>query len=640
MNRIHKLPIQLANQIAAGEVVERPASVVKELLENSLDAKSTRISIDIEQGGQKLIRIRDNGSGIVKADLPLALDRHATSKIQQVDDLAQIATLGFRGEALPSIGSVSRLELASRTVGEMEGWQVESNGGLGISELAPSAQSQGTTVTIRDLFFNTPARRKFLRTEKTEFRHIEDVVRWVALAYPEVAIRLQHNGKLVRDYPQASDQTAWLWRIELILGKNFSESAIFVDVDRAGMQLRGWIGAPTASRSQPDQQFFFVNGRIVKDKLVNHAVKQAYQDVLYHGRHPVFVLFFDIAPERVDVNVHPTKHEVRFRESREVHSFLTHMIKEAIADTCPGEQIDYETGEIIASGNAVDHAQNPSFESQSKRVDQTGDNELRPYGASSENVPKTESLNLGEPESPKYQYQSRPVSRGNTSRGELHSPVSSAAEKGRISIRPYGENQPDNSEEFPLGHALGQIHNIYILAENAQGLVVIDMHAAHERITYEQMKASHQKQGIRAQQLLVPVSLAVSGQEADLAEESQAELKKLGLGLDRAGPTALVVREIPALLANADAEKLVRDVLADLVEHGATSRIEERINEVLATMACHGSVRAGRKLTLPEMDALLREMEQTERSGQCNHGRPTWRQLSLDDLDALFLRGQ
>ncbi len=617
MNRIKRLSSQLSNQIAAGEVVERPASVLKELLENSVDARATRVWIDIEEGGQRLVRVRDNGSGILQEDLALALDRHATSKVRSVDDLGKIMTLGFRGEALPSIASVSRLQLTSHAEGAEKGWRIFCNGGGDIEPPQPDPHPQGTTVEVRDLFFNTPARKKFLRTDKTEFRHIEDVIRRMVLAHPEILWVLKHNGKVVREYPAGSGRQAWERRIQAVLGGDFVDHALYLQSEIGELALKGWIGQPTVSRSQPDQQFFFVNGRVIRDKVVTHAIRQAYQDVLFHGRHPTFLLFLEMNPEMVDVNVHPTKHEVRFRESRQIHGFLTRIIKDTLATDRPGpsaegpiEVVDRETGEVqllSATTEASNTALRQWIELPGKSIPQLRENR---------------SFDLRTAQTSHSTNQSRSV--------------------GESTAQPY---QPQKQEEesvvgFPLGHAVAQIHGIYILAENRQGLILVDMHAAHERITYERLKQAVAEEGVRTQQLLVPVTLAVSEKEAEFAEQQQPLFEKLGLALGRTGPLSLVVREVPALLAQADAGQLAKDLLADLMEHQQSGHIEEQINEVLATVACHGSVRAGRRLTLPEMDALLRDMEQTERSGQCNHGRPTWRQLTLDELDGLFLRGQ
>jgi DNA mismatch repair protein MutL len=590
---IRPLPPQLVNQIAAGEVVERPSSVVKELLENSLDAGARRLEIDVEEGGRRLIRVRDNGSGIPREELALALSRHATSKLSTLEELECIASLGFRGEALPSIASVSRLTLQSRTAADSAGWAVQSDGSDRCPEPEPVAHAQGTTVEVRDLFYNTPARRKFLRTETTEYRHLEDVVRRIALSRFSVELVLRHNQKPVLHLPAAAQRAEQERRVAELCGKAFMEQALYVEHEAAGLRIEGWIGLPTFSRSQPDLQYFFVNGRMVRDKLIGHAVRQAYQDVLYHGRHPAFVLYLSLDPAGVDVNAHPAKHEVRFRDSRLVHDFLFRSLHQVLADVRPGGQPDV--------GQAA-----PAFPPQA--------------------FPGTMA--------PRQQPMPLPV---REAAAGYYSLLQGAGAPGAAAP---GIPEAEPGEVPPLGYALGQLHGIYILAQNRAGLVLVDMHAAHERITYERLKAAQAGAGIRSQPLLVPVSLAVSRREADRAEQHRAELVALGVELDRLGPETLVVRQVPSLLVRGDAEALVRDLLADLEGQGSSSRLQEAMNEVLSTMACHGSVRANRQLELAEMNALLRDMERTERSGQCNHGRPTWVQVGLEELDRLFLRGR
>lgn len=615
MSRIHLLSPRLANQIAAGEVVERPASVVKELLENSLDAGADNIDIDIEQGGIKRVRIRDNGSGIEKDDLPLAISRHATSKILALDDLEAVGTLGFRGEALASVASVSRLSLSSNTLDEGAGWLARCEGRDMTVGVEPTAHPRGTSVEVRDLFFNTPARRKFLRTEKTEYSRIDDVVKKLALSHFDVAFTLRHNNKPARRFPAASSQLEQERRVAAVCGPAFMEQARFFNTEVGDLRLWGWLGAPTFSRSQADLQFFYVNGRSIRDKVVSHAVRQAYQDVLYHGRHPAYVLFLELPAADVDVNVHPTKHEVRFRESRTVHGFLYGSLSRIVADMGPGRD-EGEPSAGILTGVPVTHL--------------TG------------GVSGVTAVGLDR-QSPAYQH---PVPFPASSRGtvseqmavyQLPSQDGGAVAAGNNSMH---REVAEHTEIPSLGYALSQLRSIYILAENREGLVLVDMHAAHERITYEQMKTAYNSVGVAAQPLLVPEALALSEKEADCGENHLALFETLGITLQRAGPESLLVRAVPALLRGADVEPLVRDVLADLLTHGTTRRIEEHINEILSTMACHGSVRAGRQLTLTEMNALLREMEATERSGQCNHGRPTWTQLSMNELDSLFMRGR
>ncbi|GAB0150652.1 DNA mismatch repair endonuclease MutL [Marinobacterium sp. BA1] len=622
MTRIHLLSPQLANQIAAGEVVERPASVVKELLENSLDSGADRVELDIEQGGVKLIRLRDNGGGIEKADLPLALSRHATSKIGMLEDLEAVGSLGFRGEALASISSVSRLTLTSRPPEQDSAWAVSAQGREMLAEIIPAAHPVGTTVEVRDLFFNTPARRKFLKTEKTEFRHLEEVVKRLALSCYRVGFSLRHNGKVVHQLRAADSETAREQRLSQLLGKAFVAESVALDViaEASGLRLWGWMGLPTFSRAQPDQQYFFVNGRVIRDKVVTHAVRQAYQDVLYHGRHPAYVLYLELDPALVDVNVHPTKHEVRFRESRLVHDFIFRTLYRVIADMRPQDTpppagsaevpVQPATASWFQPGMSSTVAEPAASHAiQSGTAGYTGHAERLPSG-------------------PQVREQI-------SAYGALHRPSGVAPQP--LQAMPAVEQ---GVEMPPLGYALAQLHGIYILSQNAQGLVLVDMHAAHERIVYERMKLAFEQDRIRSQPLLVPVSVAVSGREADLAEEQPEYFERLGFRLERMGEETLVIREVPIALAKADVALLLRDVLADLSQVGASDRIEAHLNELLATMACHGAVRANRQLTLPEMNALLRDMEQTERSGQCNHGRPTWTQLSLGQLDKLFMRGE
>jgi DNA mismatch repair protein MutL len=590
---IQVLPSQLVNQIAAGEVIERPASVIKELLENSLDAGASSIEVDIEQGGKQRIRVRDDGSGIRRQELSLALSRHATSKIASLDDLEQINSLGFRGEALPSIASVSRLQLSSRTREDDSGWTVQGDGSDRQLSSSPVAHLPGTTVEVKDLFFNTPARRKFLRTDTTEFKHIENVVRRIALSCFPVAVKLLHNQRPVFHLPAATTREQQERRVADLCGKAFMEQAIYIAHQAAGLALHGWVAQPTFSRSQPDLQFFYVNNRMVRDKLVTHAIRQAYQDVLFHGRHPAYVLFFEIDPATVDVNAHPTKHEVRFRDSRLVHDYLFRTLHEALAQVRP------------AADQPAPQPARPV--------------EMLQVATAQGRVPAQNSMSLG-------------VSEQLTRYAALHP---------RGPERPAVPSpQPVTADEFPLGFALAQLHGVFILAQNAAGLVLVDMHAAHERITYEGLKAAQQGEGIRSQPLLVPVSLDVSRREADVCEQQQDWFAALGFEVDRMGPERVVVRQVPALLGDADIAALVRDVLSDLLEHGSSQRIQDFMNELLSTMACHGSVRANRRLSMDEMNALLRQMEITERSGQCNHGRPTWVQISLAELDKLFLRGQ
>ncbi|MCW9015290.1 MAG: DNA mismatch repair endonuclease MutL [Gammaproteobacteria bacterium] len=594
--RIQQMANQLINQIAAGEVVERPASVVKELLENSLDAGAQRIDIDIEKGGTKVIRVRDDGVGIHKEDLALALSRHATSKIRNLDDLERVTSLGFRGEAIPSIASISRMSLVSKQM-DAESWSVRGHD-ENSAELKPAPHGVGTTVEVRDLFYNVPARRKFLKTEKTEFNHLEDVVKRIALSNFNVDINLSHNQKTIKQIRAAHDRSSMEKRIGEICGKAFIEQTVHMEFEAAGLKLHGWIALPSFSRAQADMQYFFVNGRMIRDKLVSHAVRQAYQDVLYHGRHSAFVLYLELDPVLVDVNAHPTKHEVRFREGRLVHDFLFRAIHNALADVRPGNQ--------SSSAQAM-----PPMSEQSS---------MPAYGRSYAAPPRQSNMALRVEE----QIQSYSTMAANA----------------------YGQTAGDQSlaaadaDIPPLGFAIAQLQGVYILAQTARGMVVVDMHAAHERITYERLKAAMDEGALASQPLLVPIAISVSEKEADLAENNKTLFSELGFELDRSAPESLRIRQIPVILARGDAEALVRDVLSDLVTYGSSKRIREAINEVLGTMACHGSVRANRSLTIPEMNALLRDMERTERSGQCNHGRPTWVEFGMAEMDKWFMRGQ
>ncbi len=600
--RIHVMSDHLVNQIAAGEVVERPASVVKELLENSLDADASRIEVDIEQGGIKSIRIRDNGHGIHKDDLKLSLSSHATSKINKLEDLERVSSLGFRGEALPSIASVSRLSLISRWQGHEEAWSVSTTS-VDEFEVRPAAHAAGTTVEVRDLFYNVPARRKFLRTEKTEFGHLEDVVKRIALSHFDVDITLRHNNRAVRQLRRAGDRLQQEKRIAGVCGPAFIENAVFIDYSIDDLRLWGWIARPAFSRSQADMQYFYVNGRMVRDKLVTHAIRQAYQDVLFHGRHPAYVLFFELDPSGVDVNAHPGKHEVRFRQSRSVHDFIYRAIHKSLADIRP------DSGDHQLNVAAID-----TPERSAERINQRPS----PAGGAFSSPRSQASLSLA-------------VAEQISAYGDV---AANAAEAPAVQ-----EYQDEQQDVPPLGYARAQLHGIYILAENSDGLVLVDMHAAHERITYERLK-QQQHTGIQSQPLLVPLSIDVSEREAALVESSSDLFAELGLEVDRTGPEQVRIRQVPVVLAQGDNAALVRDVLSDLLKHGNSTRVREAMNEVLSTMACHGSVRANRKLTRPEMNALLRDMEQTERSGQCNHGRPTWVQVTIDELDRLFQRGR
>lgn len=634
LRRIQLLTPRLANQIAAGEVVERPASVIKELLENCLDAGARRIDVEVEQGGVKLLRVRDDGGGIPADDLPLALARHATSKIRELEDLERVMSLGFRGEALASISSVSRLTLTSRTADADQAWQVETEGRDMQPRVQPAAHPVGTSVEVRDLFFNTPARRKFLRAEKTEFDHLQEVIKRLALARFDVAFHLRHNGKTIFSLHEAKDEASRARRVGAVCSSGFLEQAMPIEVERNGLHLWGWVGLPTFSRSQPDLQYFYVNGRMVRDKLVAHAVRQAYRDVLYNGRHPTFVLFFEVDPAVVDVNVHPTKHEVRFRDSRMVHDFLYGTLHRALAEVRPDDQLAPPGATTLTEPRPTGAAAGEFGPQGEMRLSETV---LEAPAAAHSWQPGPSSGGSGGSSGGGYSY---PLARPDIP------PIEEAQGAYKAYFAPLPDQAmpqqlPESSQDVPpLGYALAQLKGIYILAENAHGLVLVDMHAAHERITYERLKTAMASEGLRGQPLLVPESIAVSEREADCAEEHSGWFSKLGFELQRLGPETLAIRQIPALLKQAEATQLVRDVLADLLEYGTSDRIQAHLNELLATMACHGAVRANRRLTLPEMNGLLRDMETTERSGQCNHGRPTWTQLGLDELDKLFLRGR
>ena len=590
---IRELPTQLVNQIAAGEVVERPASVVKELMENALDAGARRIELDVEGGGTRLMRVRDDGGGIRKEELPLAVARHATSKIGSLEDLERVATLGFRGEALPSIGAVARLAITTRTADSEHAWRLEGDGHGRFAEPAPAVHAVGTSVEVRDLFFNTPARRKFLKSEATEFGHLETAVRRLGLARHDVDLQLKHNGRAVLALQAAADRAGVERRLKELVGPEFIEHAFHIEQQGGGMRLSGWLARPTFSRSQADLQYFYVNGRAVRDKLLVHAARLGFNDVMFHGRHPAYVLYLELDPARVDVNAHPAKQEVRFRDSRLVHDFVFRTVQEALAATTPGAQaVTLSATGFYTPGSA------PGY---------------RPAGLQPQQMPMDVRETLA-------------------AYANLHMPLPAATADAPQAAPASGTP--------PLGFALAQLHGIYILASAPEGLILVDMHAAHERITYERMKAAIQQGGVVSQPLLVPLSVAVSKREADLAESAATALSQSGFLVERRGPESLSIREVPALLAREDLAALLRDLLADLAEHGETRRVDESLERVLANAACHTSLRAHRELTLAEMNALLRDMERTPRADQCNHGRPTWTRLTHSELDRLFLRGR
>ncbi len=616
MPGISLLPELLINQIAAGEVIERPAAALKELLENSLDAGATDISVQLEGGGIKLLRVRDNGRGIARGELPLALMRHATSKIATLDDLQQVASMGFRGEALASMAAVSRLVLISRTNtpgrtgSEAHGWKIEAIDGRH-SEPVPASHDQGTTVEIREMYFNTPARRKFLKSEATEFAWCEEAFKRIALSRPDIAFSLQHNGRIVwqlpasplpNPLPQAGEGTNEknnLKRIAAVLGAEFGHAAVTVSRSAENLTLQGLAALPAYSRANRDAQYFFVNGRFVRDKVASHALRQAYQDILHHQRHPAYVLFLELPPGQVDVNVHPAKSEVRFRESQGIHQFIFHTLQQALA--------------VPASGQ------------ETRRPEQQ-----RP----SSFIPTQQNMRLGVAErDAAYR-----LWEAQTEKGEERREKGNTAPAFDVSLpsSPF----PLSESEAPLGFALAQLSGVYILAQNVQGLIVVDMHAAHERIVYEKLKASLDAERIAAQPLLIPASFYADALEVATVESEQDALAKLGFDIAVLAPNTLAVRAMPVMLSQSEAEAAAHDVIGELREYGASRALTERRDELLASLACHGAVRANRILSVTEMNALLREMEQTERSGQCNHGRPTWFQVTMKELDAMFMRGQ
>ena len=591
MGAIRPLPDLLINQIAAGEVVERPAAALKELLENSLDAGATRVDVDLAGGGVKRIRVVDDGAGIDREDLPLAVARHATSKIGSPADLEAIATLGFRGEALASIAAVSRLALTSRAAGRPHAWRIEVEGGT-IAPIAPAALAAGTSITIEELYFNTPARRKFLRTDATEWAHCDETFTRIALAHPQVGFTLTHNGRLIHRLLPGSRAA----RVEALLGEAFVRGSAPVEAEAAGVAISGYAIRPAHATQSAGSQMLFVNGRYVRDRMLAHAVREAYRDVLHHDRQPSYALWLAIDPRRVDVNVHPQKTEVRFREGGALHPFVRSAVERALAASA-------SEAPAVSAADRLGIA--------AARTPPPG----APRGEAAAGLASQDALALA------------------------------TAEPSPFYARLFGERRPDapalpeTGDEHPLGFALAQLHGVYVLAQNRSGLVLVDMHAAHERIVYERLKAAYAGR-LPTQPLLVPATFAAEPVELAAVEEHADELDRLGFALSRLGPSTLAVRAIPAPLADADASTLARAVLHELREHGGSGAIEAHRDELLASMACHGSVRANRLLAIPEMNALLREMEATERAGQCNHGRPTWYQLTLPELDRLFMRGR
>lgn len=619
MPRIQQLPNSLINQIAAGEVIERPASVVKEIIENAIDAGATQIDIDIEDGGGKLIRVRDNGCGIHPDDLALAFATHATSKIRNLDDLEHITTLGFRGEALPSIASVSKTTLTSRAEGESSAWRISPHLGDAIS---PAAHPPGTTIEIRDLFYNTPARKKFLKSERTERQHIQQLVQNLALSHDGITIRLNNHGKPLGVYGGEGLAA----RIASVLGDDLLEQALPIDARAADMHLYGWVGLPTSATNQPERQYFYINGRIIRDKIIAHAIRQAYQDMLYHGRHPVYVLYLDIAPEHIDVNAHPAKHEVRFRESRLTHDFLYSSLHHALRGNTPA---------------AAPRPENPAPPPECEAPAAARQQPLRYSGDYRLERPTTPRRALAE-SAAYYQWAQNiapsPVHPGgSTSTNPIPSPSPMGGGEQDYAAAPVNDDQT----EHPLGYALGQIHNIFILAQNARGLVIVDMHAAHERILYERLKAQLRARHPEVQRLLLPQSLAATPAHLDTLAQHRDWLHRLGFDLEASADESRIhINAVPSLLKHAAVAEIVGDLLHELGEYPASIAIERLQDEILSCLSCHKAVRAHDSLTIPEMNHLLRDIETTPASGQCNHGRPTWVQLTTDELGKYFMRGE
>ncbi len=621
VSRIKVLSDQLISQIAAGEVVERPASALKELLENSLDAKSSDIKVSLMQGGIKQLRVADNGVGVGKDDLALSLTRHATSKIDSLAGLESVASLGFRGEALASIASISRAQVLSREQSAKHAWLIYSNGSE-LSAIEPTALDEGTVVEVNDLYFNTPARRKFLKKEATEFGHCEEAYTRVALSRPDVALSLSHNGKTISRYAASEPNK----RFKEVLGAEFAAETVAVDETAANLRLWGVAAKPTYNRHRRDTQYVYVNGRFVRDKLIAHAIRQAYQDVMHHDRHPAFVLFLELDPTLVDVNVHPAKTEVRFRDSQAIHQFIFHALNKVLAIPT-GESNAVTAGQAQHNPfTAEGHANYPKYQSQMPlSANQTPDFYQKLYDGANQQPPQQTGYATSDA-----------IANNNLSVGATASSGDMAANHQTM--------ETDDAESHPLGFALAQLHGVYVLAQNAQGLVVVDMHAAHERIMYERLKQALDSQAVPMQPLLIPVSFNADRLEVATVNEAlvngEDTLTQLGFDIAVLSPSTLAVRAVPTLLQKADAVSLARDVLRELSEYGASRVLTDQRNALLGTMACHAAVRANRSLTIPEMNALLRDMEATERSGQCNHGRPTWFQVSMADLDKMFMRGQ
>lgn len=647
MSRIHALPDHLINQIAAGEVVERPANALKEIVENSLDAGATEVVIELAGGGIKLIRVSDNGSGMVADDLPLALSRHATSKISQLSDLEQVRSMGFRGEGLASIASVSRLTLTSRTAEQAHAAEIRAEDGV-LSAVGAAAHPVGTTVQVSELFFNTPARRKFLKSESTEYAHCATMLQRLALAHPQVAFSLKHNGKVVFDYPIQS----LVERVGEIMGAEFQAACLAVDSGENVLRVHGFVSKPTFAKGKSDTQFCFVNQRFVRDKVILHAVKQAYRDVLHQQITPAFVLFLELPPEWVDVNVHPTKTEIRFRDSQAVHQVVFHAVNKVLAETRAdmtnsvsnaGEILQERLGNVAnaaihdnqSSHDGIQPTDLPDWSNRnvSREPTVSGSLKVAPVNYSAFRAPQQGRLSLRERQAAMNTY------------AELYRADDDELatwEQARLpeTTTPQITQPSEPSEDYPLGFALAQLLGIYILAQTADGLILVDMHAAAERVNYEKMKAAKISGSLQSQMLLIPLTFSATFEECATLADHADTLREYGLQLADLGDGKIAIRAVPAMLSQANAVDLARDVLGELASVGSSQLVENIENQMLSTMACHGSVRAGRQLTLPEMNALLRDMEATPRSNQCNHGRPTWVKIGLADLDALFLRGQ
>ena len=666
VRRIHALDPALANQIAAGEVIERPSSVVKELLENSIDAGSTELIIRVEQGGSTLIEIIDNGRGIHADDLPLAVMRHATSKIKTSEDLHAIVSLGFRGEALASIAAVSRLTLTSSRDDSGVGYQVEVNGtAFDHQEIQPVATQQGTHIRVQDLFFNVPARRKFLKKPTTEFGHIEEIVRRLALTHFDIRFVLEHNGNIRLNLPVADSGELRFQRVQQLLGRPFTENAYWIDADSINMRLSGWLGHPSDARGQSDLQYVYVNGRIVKDKTISHALRMAYDGILHGHQHAAYLLFLEVDPENIDVNVHPTKHEIRFLNQREVHEFVRHFAKETLsqfqtasADLADAMKLDVqsaETGSLIAQPRYQEqfqlhkNNQTASLLTNQNLIHQQLEGQETFQSASQNADVLLTDFSSSQPQSIQYRAPSSSASsyQGSAQLNNALKTYLSPLKTNQNIDQSETDHLEQNSiyvnkvDEFPLGIAIAQLHGIYILAQNTEGLIIVDMHAAHERILLQQMKQAWDTPDFWiSQQLLIPKIISITRMQATRIEDLKPQLERLGLDIDQYGDEQVIVRGVPAILVKANLNALIAELLNDLDPNDQAQALQQKRDQILAGMACHGAVRAHRLLGLSEMNALLRQMEQTEFASQCNHGRPTWRAFPLSQLDKLFARGE